>query len=200
MKINPEGGASCSTICRFSGYLATDYADRYQRRTPEEFNDDLFVGELNIEYSLDSLECGRDSTGCFTMSAVYSTEDLVTRLDDNLLVEPTVFMYRKNPFRSDKRFFPVDFTFPFLYVNEVNIQLAGATGECILPENMQVQIRGAAFFRECSLEGNYAVIKTALNLDQAEFPPDRYDELKSFFDQTTVFATDEVTITLVAGE
>jgi hypothetical protein len=200
MKISPDGLALCSTLCSFGGYYAADYSDRYQQRTPEEFNEDLFIGKLNVDFDLVTLECGRDSTDCFTMSAVYSTEDLVTQLDDNFLVTPPVFTYQSNPFKSDKRFFPVDFTFPFLYTNEVSIQFDGAVGKCILPDNMQVQINGATFLRECTLNDSCAVVKTAFELSRAEFHPRQYDELKDFFDQMTVATTDQVAITLTQEE
>jgi len=199
MVVDADAVVTCSTTCTFSGYYASHYADRYERITPEEFIDDYFMERLDAEPTLGKYECRLDSAGSFVLNLDFSTGDLVTRLDNNLLIKPVGYAYRTNPFEKQKRFFPVDFTYPFTYENVVEILVHDSVIRYELPADTSDRIVGASFYRETKATDSSVVVQSILKIERPEFLPVAYTMLREFFGRVARAGEDEVVATLAAA-
>ena len=199
MSIGEDGLVTCSTLCSFRGYYASSYGRRYERTTPEEFVKDEFLSNLNTEYQLGRHECRLDSADSFVLTVDYTAPDLVNKLDNNLVIQPVGYAFRNNPFESKRRFFPVDFNYPFTYKNVVNIRVTDSVQRYMLPADTVVTIPGASFARECRQTGSDANVTTTLIIERPEFLPDAYSQLRNFFDQVARAGEDDVTAVLIAS-
>jgi len=199
MSIGAEGLVTCSTLCSFRGYYASNYGKRYERATPEDFVKENFLSNLNTEYQLGQYECRLDSADSFVMTVDYTAPDLVNRLDNNLVIQPVGYAFRNNPFESKRRFFPVDFNYPFTYKNVVNIHLTDSVRQYILPVDTVITIPGASFTRACRQAGGAATVTTTLIIEKPEFLPAAYAQLRNFFDQVARAGEDDVTAVLSAS-
>lgn len=199
MYVDSEGQVTCSTSCDFRGYYASMYGRRYERKQPDEFIEDYFMSRMDTEYTLGNYECRLDSADSFVMTVDYTAEDMVTQLDNNLLIKPVSYAYRSNPFKSEKRFFPVDFNYPFTYKNAVEIFVADDVGQYILPEDVSHRVAGASFVRESKTTDSSVVVVSTLIIDQPEFAPNVYSRLRNFFEQVALASEDEVTAILVSN-
>ena len=194
--IDETGLATCSTECHMSGYWASLYGGRFGRNEPEEFVDDYFMDRLPGECTLGEYEFELDSSNQFVALLDFTSEDLVTPLDDNLLVQPVSFVYRTNPFKSEKRFFPVDFMYPFTYHNIVEITCANSALEVQPPPDTSFQITGATFVRQSSVENGVITIGFKMDIEQPIFRPGQYSKLREFFEKVARLGEDEVAILL----
>jgi hypothetical protein len=200
MYVDADGLVTCSTKCNFRGYYASLYGGRYERNTPEDFVEDYFLERLGSGYTMGNFECRLDSADCFVMAADYTVEDMAIRLDDNMLIKPVSFAFRSNPFESEKRFFPVDFNYPFTYKNVAEIFSEVPVTEYTLPEDIDLDIGGASFTRECRQTDSSVMIVSTLIIAKPEFLPVTYKRLRKFFDQVALTSEDEVIAIMAAGE
>ncbi len=196
MYVDREGLVTCSSSCDFRGYYASGYGRDYERSKPEEFVEDRLVKRLDIEYTLGDYACRLDSADSFVMTIDYTASDLEEQLDNNLLITPVSYAYRSNPFKSEKRFFPVDFTYPFTYRNAVEVFVQDSVTQFILPEDLSHSISGASFTRECKTTDSSAIVISTLSIEKPEFSPTAYSALRDFFDKVALASEDEVTAVL----
>ncbi len=196
MYIDNLGQATCSTVCSFRGYYASLYGRRYESREPEKFIEEYFLDRLDIEYALGDYECQLDSADSFVMTADYASEDLVVALDNNLLVKPVSYAFRTNPFKSEKRFFPVDFSYPRTYKNIVELFVTSNVEEYLLPEDVTQDIAGAKFTRKSEATDSSAIVVSTLLIENPEFPPRLYRRIRDLFGTVALATEDEITVVL----
>jgi hypothetical protein len=199
MYVDAEGIVTCSTSCDFRGYYASAFGRRYERKEPQEFVEDNFMDRLDTEYELGEYECRLDSADSFVMSVDYTAQDLVEHLDNNLLIKPVSFAYRSNPFESEKRFFPVDFNYPFTYKNAVEVFVLDSVAQFELPADVEAEIGGATFTRESQTTDSSVVIVSTMIIEKPEFAPTVYPALRDFFDKVALSSADEV-VAILASE
>lgn len=197
--VSADGQVACSTQSRFTGYYASRMAKLLEKKDTEEFVKDYFVEDLNVTYSLGDYECALDSAGEFVMTANFTADELVTTLDNNLLIQTPRYYFQSNPFKSEKRFFPVDFTYPFTYRNIVDIFLEDTAVENILPESFFKVIDGAQIRRNASVNDSCITVDFTLIVEEPLFRPAKYPELRELFDMVARTDEDKVTVVL-AGE
>jgi transglutaminase-like putative cysteine protease len=197
MYVSSQGAVACSTDCVFTGYYASEYGERYDNSdTPLDFIKDNFAERLGRMYSLGTYACTLDSLNQFRVHVNYTSDDLKRTLDNNVMVKPVRYAFRENPFKSLKRHFPVDFTYPFVYRNVVEIHFDDSAAGITLPENLSFEIAGAAFTRECVVTGPVAVIDSKLTVSEPLYAPTKYDLVRSFFDRVAKAGEDEVAATV----
>lgn len=195
--IDAEGAAVCSTECRFTGYYATAFARIYEKSKPDEFVNDYFMDRLDSECTLGDYECGADSLGRFVVSMDFSSDDMITTLDNNLIVPTVHFAYRSNPFKSEKRFFPVDFQYPRSYLTVVAIYPEAGVQMFTPPEDLSFEIPGASFIRESTVTDSVVILKSIMTISQPEFKPASYKALRDFFEKVALNYQDETIVTLL---
>ena len=200
MVIDSDGVAACSSQCRFSGYWATMYGRRYDQKEPEEFAEEYFIDRLPSECNLGSHNCILDTTSEFVATIDFTAQDLVVALDNNLLIKPVSYAYRQNPFKSEKRFFPVDFMYPFTYHNITEIILLDSAIEYQPVPDLSFEISGASFVRQTEITDSSLIVGSKMVIEKALFAPSAYNHLRGFFDKVAQCSEDEVAVVLSPGK
>ncbi len=190
--LDESGAAICSLKCIFTGYYAARYSDYYSKLEAEQFVKERFLDRSGVDYSLESYHCELDSLERFVVTAVFTTDDMTTELDNNVLVKPVCFSFRHNPFESEKRFFPIDFLYPFTYKNVVEYNFYGSPRDFSLPKNIAHKMDGASFYRACALTDSSIFVRTELKIKKPLFGPGRYRDVRGLFDIMQVASEDEV--------
>lgn len=194
--INKEGHAICSTICSFGGYYASNYANKYDKNTPDDFIEKYFEDRLEVPCEISDYKCELDSNNNFTISVNYETDDLVKILDENILITPVSLSYKSNTFKSNKRFFPIDFTYPFTYQNTCEIYFDGIPSEIILPEEVIHEINGAGVYFSSEIKDSVIFVTQKLVINKPLFKPTFYKKVKGLFEKLSLFSENNVTIIL----
>lgn len=198
MTVDADGAVKCSTSVQFCGYFASSYGERWDEKQPDEFVKDYLLDRLDAAYDMDSPNYKQDSLGILQIDITYSLDDYVRRLDNNMVLKPVQYYFRENPFKSEKRFFPVDFNFPFVYQNIVQIAFDNDYVAQTLPEPIQLEIPGASYTRNCMSDGEHIIINSQLSVDKPFFPQQLYPRLREFFIQATSAVEDEVVVSIAS--
>jgi hypothetical protein len=129
------------------------------------------------------------------MDVSYKLDNYARRLDKNLLVKPVCYHFRENPFKSRKRSFPVDFNYPFVYQNTVEIYSNDSLESYSVPQPLTISIPGASFTRNCMYDGAKIIVDSRLAIERPIFLPDLYVQLRDFFTKVASAADEEVVLT-----
>jgi transglutaminase-like putative cysteine protease len=196
MYVNPDGTVACSTKVDLCGYSASSFGQEYAQTEEEEFVKDHFLDRLEVGCEPGVHHCSMDSLNQLVMDLCYTSPELARKLDNNVVITPVSYAFRTNPFKSEKRFFPVDFTYPFQYSNIVEVHVDGDPADYILPENLDYEIGGASYTRSSEVTDSAIVIVSKLSIENPEFPPVRYPALRDFFQKVAESAHDPLTVVL----
>lgn len=195
-----DGTVACTTSCNFRGYYASLYGGRYETSEPEEFVTEYFLDNLEADYTLGDYKCALDTANEFVLTMDYSSDDLTEILDNNLLVKTVSYSFRDNPFKREKRFFPVDFQYPLTYRNVMEVVVDGPIQEFVLPEDFTCNCSGATFERKTVVRDSIVVVDSKLTVEKPQFLPFAYKNLRDFFDKVALSSEDELAFVMAAAE
>lgn len=198
MYLKKDGSAVCSTAVKFQGYFAVDYGERHDSKAETDFAKDYFLGKLNQVYEIDTVIFRHDTVDQFTMDLYYTLPEAGKRLEEFLSMKPLQYYFRENPFKSEKRSFPVDFNYPFVFENIVQIALEEGMGPQNLPDPVEIKITDASFTRNCMYDGNNIIILSRLAVDKPAFPPGSYRPLRELFQKVAAAVEDDLILTVAS--
>ena len=168
-------------------YNAFDFRKDYEEyNTEEDFLDDflnnktgLTVIETNIE-NLDSIY--------LPIKEEYEIEidNQANVLNDKVFLELMLFdKLNANPFKSDKRNYPVDFAYPIIRNYIVKIQIPDNMTFSEIPEGFRMKLpdNAASFSYNISVSGNTIQLISKLCVNKILFLMDEYPDLKEFYNQ-----------------
>ena len=180
--IQPDGTARCSTTTILTGYYTVYYGQKYEANEPEEFMEDYFLDNLTCQYELEnhSFEKDAEKNQC-RLTFTFTSSDLVQRLDNNLLVKQPLLRFVENPFVNEKRFFPVDFMFPFTQHSIITVRVEDSLSSVQLPADITTRIDGAEFMRQSRSFGADNIVESRIVVSQAFIPKPLYKPLREFF-------------------
>jgi transglutaminase-like putative cysteine protease len=114
----------------------------------------------------------------------FSDDNLVEIIGNNMYISPMLFFtLTENPFKQEKRKYPVDFVYPTQDKYNVSLKIpAGYTIEA-LPENKAIAMPEnlAKFSYSITKNNNQIQLAYTLDINQAIISPDYYEALKNFF-------------------
>ena len=183
---------------KYSDYAAYFLRDNIDKKGGQE----KFIKEtiennkdLNItNYSFENLD---DLSKPVIKKYTANPEDYLEEMGDLILFKPIFFPnFTENPFKKDKRAFPVDFTYPRSYSHTVVIELPEGYAFDETPKNSRVANpdRSLSFSVNYALEGNKLTMLMEINIKSAFFTTDRYPEIKSFFDNVVAKENEKIVI------
>ncbi|MHB1147970.1 MAG: DUF3857 domain-containing protein [Lutibacter sp.] len=114
----------------------------------------------------------------------FTSEDLLDKIGDKIYFKPLFFdAMTKNPFKLEKRDYPIDFGAPFIKDNKVGIKIpAGYVVESV-PENLAIGLRDnyGVYKFSIKIEAGTINVYSMLQINTAIFPSANYDEIKDFY-------------------
>lgn len=99
------------------------------------------------------------------------------------IAPPMISDFNENPFKLDKRNYPVDIPYPFKEKLIVNINLPVGYAVEDLPESVRISLPGDAgqFQYQVSQNGSKLQLTFNLQISRLHFEPEDYDSLRNFF-------------------
>ncbi len=179
--VEPDGNVSCSTDVELGGYFAMEYGEELDDQGKDDFLKEHFLDELNTPCTHDDLVVESGENGEVKLHFDYAIDDFVKKLDDLLLIKPIRFAYNENPFKSENRYFPIDFGYPFSYQNTCEIILPDGMAPEELPEPKEEVVNGAGFTQNCIYDGNKIIINCTLKVEHSIFAKESYRTIQNLF-------------------
>ncbi|MEO9513363.1 MAG: transglutaminase domain-containing protein [Flavobacteriaceae bacterium] len=195
ISLNEDGSEEGSCKSRFDKHSALQFRKKYKGQDMDDY-----LAEKESRYSgieIDNYEVKNTDTyqGNVNESFNFYNDSGADLINDKLYVKPLGFLSMdENPFKSEKREYPIDFGYPIkdMYMVSLNIP-EGYKVESIpsptmvsLPDNLGV-------FRYSITQVN-AKINIAVNLEinKASISPTYYPHLKEFFNQIIIKESEQL--------
>jgi len=114
----------------------------------------------------------------------FTSEDLLDKIGGKIYFKPLFFdAMTKNPFKLEKRDYPIDFGAPFIKDNKVSIKIPSGYVVESVPENIAIGLREnyGVYKFSIKIEANIINVYSMLQINTAIFPSANYDEIKDFY-------------------
>jgi hypothetical protein len=185
LNVTPDGIITGHAKCDFGNYGA--YLERksaFSEPSHESFLKDKFeTSSIKISnLSTSGLEIGyQDVHYEFDVEIT----DHVTKAGNLLIFEPIIFdRWEENPFKIEKREYPVEFDYPMMEMHSISIQIPEGYAIEELPEPMIVnmQDKSAKLMYSIIQLGDKIQITSVFSINNTTVLPDQYQYLKQMFD------------------
>lgn len=201
-EISPEGDLTATTNARFEGYRAMN-----ARKEIAEYSEEDFIYEklkdCYGEVEIDSFEISevKNPEHPLRISVNYRVPNYAQVTGDMIYLNaPILNGFEENPFKREKRYFPVEF--PYLLAETEDIEISCPEGFKIveIPQaviNRQQQGK-LAFMNSWTAEENRLKIQRQFMRQELTFSPREYTGLRNFYD--SVVRADQGQIVLGLAE
>ena len=196
LAVHSDGSVTAALTCDFAGYNASGAARRFERVDPEEYVKDNYLEPLGVQYNLDSLTTALASDSNFAVNVTFTSDDLAQVLDENVMLKTVSYAYRENPFQRAQRSFPIDFNYPFVYENRIDITSELPVNRYVLPSDTTINLGDAFLKRTSRVSDSLATIEWHLIIRQPEFATSKYDDLRALFAQLALWGNEDMVLVL----
>lgn len=203
ISLDSEGYAEGSFQSRLSDHSAYRFRENFKNRDLDEYLNEMEQRYMGIEIS--DYEAGNTDTyeGMVTEKFVYETENGADVVGDKLYVHLMAFLrMQENPFKLEKREYPIDFGFPFKDRYLVNIKLPQGYVVESMPENVLVHLPNELGSYKYVVKKNAAGIQLSVTFDlnRAIISADKYSELKEYYNQIIIKGSEQVVLARASNE
>lgn len=197
LSFNPEGKIEGKIRIQKNDYTAYQFRDSYNSLTEDSYLE-KFEKKLNdsqvTDYKIENkLELGKPIVETFS----FENSNEIEKIGDKIYINPLLFYsLNENPFKQDKREYPVDFTFPEQDKYQVIVTLPeGYLVESIpTPVNLVFSDKSLGFLFNISNSGKQIQIISQLDINTSIVSQDNYEELKAFFNEVVKKQTEKIVL------
>lgn len=180
-----------------NGYYAKTFRDSYKNINEDSYIEilekdkgNIVISDLKIE---NQVEVGKEITQVYNFELANGME----MINDKIYLTPLLFLAeRENPFKAEKREYPIFFDFPSAETKTVNIMVPEGYEVEYLPESALFDLNGGAgTFKFITLQnGNFLRIVSELNMKNTVFTSNDYKSLKEFYAQLVTKHTEAIVL------
>ena len=183
--ITPEGYVRGKLRDQYFDYNAMLYRTHYKALSKDAYIEKLEGRFAGLE--IESLEVqDSDLSKPVVENIAFNHTDAVDVVGDKMFMSPLLFLTRtENPFKAEKREYPVDFSFPHQDKYTISLTIpAGYQVESIpQPQQISMERNLGSFSFNISSTGNKLQVLCTFDINHAIVAPEDYPMLQSFFKQ-----------------
>ncbi len=181
-----------------SGYTGLRARHQFRDLGPEDYVTENIVDDVaGIEIGEVSVS-GQDQHGNPLVAEVaFTVPAYAQAVGDLVLVNPLMTMRTdENPFKLERRSYPVDFAYPFASSYQADITLPEGLAVDEVPEKtlLLLPVGGGGYERTVEVVDGVLQVRAQRQVNRPVFEPNLYGDLKSFYDRAV--AADEETMVL----
>lgn len=183
VKIDAEGIVEGMMRTKYENLGALSYRNQKNAKKEDELISAM-EDDFNIEVEEYKITNKFDLGKPVIRTVKFSSEDLVEEINGKIYIRPMLFKgYTSNPFKSDDRKFPIEFSSPWKEKSTISIQLPeGYTIES-LPEPKALGLPDdiGLFKYQVIAKGDKVRVVSILEFNTDKIPANYYEILKEFF-------------------
>lgn len=197
ININDDLSIEGNVRSHMTSFEAKNFRSKYENFNEEEKLMDIEKdkGEIEVsDYIIKDMEAFEKP---ITYSYNYNLKSGIEQIGDKVFITPMLFFAPKeNPFKQDKREYPIDFIYAFNDKYIINVALPEGYEVESLPENSVVQFHGNAgeFKYIAQQNGKMLQLVVSFDLNQPLILPNEYDSFKQFYQLITEKQTEKVVL------
>ena len=188
VQLHPDGTAEGKIRCEMTQHLALDFRENNMDTPAGEYLEKLESAQHGIEISAYTRNEVQDCRSPLTETYDFRWNKAAEVINDKLYISPMLFLAAKeNPFRQEKREYPVDFGYPT--EKKFNISIAIPEGYRIVsmpaPMNIESGEKIGQFKYIAGVNGSHIQVMISQTVGRSIVPSDFYNVLKDFYQQLT---------------
>lgn len=198
--ISPEGMAEGKIRKKFTDHHALAFRQKYYSVDEEEYLEHLentFNGMEVSEYELKN----KDNIGKpLEETYSFSKENACDVIGDKVYLSPMLFFTtEENPFKLDKREYPIDFSYPWADKYMVNIKIPSGYEAEVLPEPARLVLPDnmGSFLFNITRSGAMIQVMVQTEMNSAVLSPVYYGAVREFYKQLVEKETEKIVLTKI---
>jgi transglutaminase-like putative cysteine protease len=196
-----DNGDAEGKVRRFcTDHIALHYRNNIKPIAKEQYLEKLENTYNGIEISEYEIKNANDLSKPIIETYSFNAEDSFEAAGNKIYISPLLFMAdTENPFKAEKREYPIDFTYPKVKKYMFNIQLPEGYKIESIPENAAVQLPdNLGMFRyNLSSSGNSVQLVASVEINSAIVPASYYGIIKEYFKQIIDKESEKIVLTKV---
>lgn len=196
--INNDFSVTGKVAKQLTDYLAYFYRLKYAEMRQEDRIRSLEKDKGDIEISELNIENDKDAWQPVKVNYSYELLDGIDEVGNKLYFSPFLFFATKeNPFKLEKRQYPIDFIIPYKNRYYVNIVLPEGYVVESLPESESVEFEeaNAKFTYFVKQIGNNLQLKAQIDILNPLILPANYSDFKAFYSKIVEKQTEQIVLT-----
>lgn len=169
---------------------------KYSKISQEKYIQEKESEQRNMlieDFKIENLESDEELSESYT----FTKENSFDAVGNKIFLNPLLFLSsKKNPFKSEKRNYPVDFIYPFNNQLIVNIKIPEGYKVESMPEPIRLEFAGSTGEYEYALSGSGQYLRLNINfkMQESEIEVDQYDFLREFYKQMTTKQQEQIVL------
>ncbi|MGG8497902.1 transglutaminase domain-containing protein [Tenacibaculum sp. TC6] len=196
LKLNDDLTANGMLRTSYSNHFALFYRDQYNDKKEEDQITRL-ENKYNVEIDDYNILNKNDLSKKIVQSFKFTSSDLIEEINGKVYITPLLFLAKKeNPFKTNERNFPIDFTLPIEQKYSVSIAIPeGYTIESA-PENLAIGLPEnlGVFKYQVSQDGSKIRVIAQFQINTHIISPEYYTTLKDFYRQLVTKQTEKIVV------
>ena len=183
LKISDDNSIEGSMTSSFSDYVALG-----KRISMSKLDEEQLIAKSEEDYNIEiedfKIANQKELEKKLTRSFNFFSEDYIEEINEKLYFKPLFFLaLETNPFKSEKRDFPIEFLIPWQDKHRIDIQIPEGYKVEILPKKIAIGMPEdlGVFKFQTSQKGNKINTVCILQFNSAIIAPQYYAVLKGFY-------------------
>ncbi|TXE06847.1 DUF3857 domain-containing protein [Gelidibacter salicanalis] len=182
-KINDDFTIDGKVKHQMTSFAAKDFRSKHQNFSADEKLLEVEKDKGEIEITNYDIKDQHDVHQPLVYVFDYSLKSGVEKIGDKVFVTPMLFFaLKENPFKQDKRNYPIDYIYPYNDKYQVNIMIPEGYAVESMPESMVVQFNDSEgeFKYIANENGKMLQFVITIDLKQSLILPEDYADFKQF--------------------
>ncbi|MEO9478774.1 MAG: transglutaminase [Maribacter dokdonensis] len=184
----------------YKGHQALSFRDEYGKDKQKSYLNQLVNNNDGIEINNFEVKNNNELAKLPIESFDFTTESQIDVVSDKIYFSPLLFLATKeNPFKQEKREFPIDFSFPFENISTTIINLPEGYRVESIPEAMAIALPNGMgnFSYAINNVGNVLQLKVSKKINYPVVPAEFYPSLKEYYSKMVGKLNEKVVLTKI---
>ncbi|HDZ07112.1 hypothetical protein LCGC14_0166520 [marine sediment metagenome] len=196
-----ENGTAVGKIRNvYKEHQALSFRDEYRKNKQESYLNQLVDKYDGIEINNLEVKNSNELAKLPIESFDFTTESEIDVVSNKIYFSPLLFLATKeNPFKQEKREFPIDFSFPFENISTSIINLPEGYRVVSIPEAIAIALPNGmgSFSYAINNVGNVLQLKVSKKINYPVIPAEYYPSLKEYYSKMIEKLNEKVVLTKV---
>lgn len=196
MALDAEGALKGKLTFERTGYHAMNSRKRYISKGEADYVKDL-LSNNKWQVNKTAFTGAKMLSENFKETHEVEVAEHTTVAGDVIYLNPMLYaQMTENPYKLEKREYPVDFGYAYDYVYMIQIQLPEGyvADELPKPKLMTLPENGAKFSYNITINGNKLSVTSNLQMNRSLFSQDEYPNLREFYAQVVAKQAEQVVL------
>ncbi|MEZ4840689.1 MAG: hypothetical protein R2821_04050 [Flavobacteriaceae bacterium] len=184
LTIDSEGLLTGKVRTSYTNQLALNYRESRNSLTEDELIEKLESNFSGVEITKVELQNKEDLYKPLIVNLEFEAEDMIETIGDKIYVSPLVFFAKsENPFKLDKREYPIDFGTPWNEKHAINIALPEGYAIESIPESISLALPDnlGSFKFLCKQNGTTLQVLSEIEINTPIIGANNYEIIKGFY-------------------